>query len=130
MTSTAPKAPWILARSAQVAIAVAAVADAFRAAAVRDHYLRHTDASLHKSGFISMIFAYLMSLTIVLFLVWLARSRHNAQELSPGPRSRVGPGRSARGSYQWSTSLSLAGSSWTSGARALRHGRRSETRHW
>ncbi|MFF3875106.1 DUF4328 domain-containing protein [Streptomyces sp. NPDC001978] len=83
MTSTARKAPWILARSAQVAIAVAAVADAFRAAAVRDHYLHHTDASLHKSGFISMIFVYLMNLAVVLFLVWLARSRRNAQELSP-----------------------------------------------
>ena len=48
-----------------------------------DHYLRHTDASLRKSGFISMIFVYLMTLAIVLFLVWLARSRRNAQELSP-----------------------------------------------
>ncbi|MFJ9714314.1 DUF4328 domain-containing protein [Streptomyces sp. NPDC101234] len=84
MTSTARKAPWIVARSAQAVIAVAAVADAFRAAAVRDHYLRHTEASLHKSGFISMIFLYLMTLAIVLFLVWLARSRSNAQELSPG----------------------------------------------
>jgi hypothetical protein len=83
MTSTARKAPWILTRSAQAAIAAAAVADAFRAAAVRDHYLRHTDASLHKSGFISMIFLYVSALAIVLFLVWLARSRRNAQELSP-----------------------------------------------
>ncbi|MGW1159205.1 DUF4328 domain-containing protein [Streptomyces sp. NPDC002513] len=83
MTSTARKAPWILARSAQAAIVAAAVADAFRSAAVRDHYLHHTDASLHKSGFISMIFLYLMNLAIVLFLVWLARSRRNAQELSP-----------------------------------------------
>lgn len=83
MTSTARKGPRILARSAQAAIAAAAVADAFRAAAVRDHYLHHTDASLHKSGFISMIFLYLMTLAIVLFLVWLARSRRNAQELSP-----------------------------------------------
>ncbi|MDT0461525.1 DUF4328 domain-containing protein [Streptomyces gibsoniae] len=83
MTSTVRKAPWILARSAQAAIAAAAVADAFRAAAVRDHYLDHTAASLHESGFISMIFVYLMALAIVLFLVWLARSRRNAQELSP-----------------------------------------------
>ncbi|MFJ1805664.1 MULTISPECIES: DUF4328 domain-containing protein [unclassified Streptomyces] len=83
MTSTARKAPWILARFAQAAIAAAAVADVFRAAAVRDHYLRPTDASLHKSGFISMIFVNLMTLAIVLFLVWLARSRRNAQELSP-----------------------------------------------
>ncbi|MGV9567743.1 DUF4328 domain-containing protein [Streptomyces sp. NPDC003480] len=83
MTSTARKAPWILARSAQAAVAPAAVADALRAAAVRDHYLHPTDASLHKSGFISMIFLNLMTLAIVLFLVWLARSRRNAQELSP-----------------------------------------------
>ncbi|MFG2133849.1 DUF4328 domain-containing protein [Streptomyces sp. NPDC048751] len=59
------------------------MADVFRAAAVRDHYLRHTDVSLHQSGFISMIFLYLMTLAIVLFLVWLARARRNAQELSP-----------------------------------------------
>ncbi|MEV0481978.1 DUF4328 domain-containing protein [Streptomyces sp. NPDC050508] len=84
MTSTARKAPWILARSAQAAIAVAAVVDVFRAAAVRDHYLRPTDASLHTSGFIFMIFLYVMTLAIVLFLVWLARSRSNAQALSPG----------------------------------------------
>ncbi|GAA3885270.1 hypothetical protein MBT84_45800 [Streptomyces sp. MBT84] len=84
MTSNARKAPWILARSTQAAIAAAAVADAFRAPAVRDHYLHPTDASLHKSGFISMIFLYLMTLATALFLVWLARSRSNAQELSPG----------------------------------------------
>jgi hypothetical protein len=83
MTSTTRRAPRILARSAQAAIAAAAVADVFRATAVRDHYLRHTDESLHESGFISMIFIYLMTLAIVLFLVWLARSRRNAQELSP-----------------------------------------------
>ncbi|MGW0729398.1 DUF4328 domain-containing protein [Streptomyces mirabilis] len=83
MTNAARKAPWIRARSAQVAIAAAAVADTFRAAAVRDHNLHRTDESPHKSGFISMIFLYLMTLAIALFLVWLARSRRNAQELSP-----------------------------------------------
>jgi uncharacterized protein DUF4328 len=83
MTSTARKAPWIPARSAQAAIAATAVADAFRASALRDDYLEHTDASLSKSGFISMVFVYLMTLAVVLFLVWLARCRHNAQELSP-----------------------------------------------
>ncbi|WP_333737214.1 DUF4328 domain-containing protein [Streptomyces sp. IBSBF 2806] len=64
--------------------AAAAVADAFRAAAVRDHHLRPTDASLHRSGFVSMIFVYLMTLAVALFLGWLARSRGNAEELSPG----------------------------------------------
>lgn len=83
MTSTAHRASWILARCAQVAILVAAVADVFRAAAVRDHYLHGTDTSSHESGFVSMVFVYLMTLAIVLFLVWLARSRRNAQELSP-----------------------------------------------
>ncbi|NEC85310.1 DUF4328 domain-containing protein [Streptomyces sp. SID12501] len=83
MTSTARRTPWILARSAQAAIAAAAVVDAFRAVAVRDQYLHKSDASLHRSGFVSMVFLYLMTLTIVLFLVWLVRSRHNAQELSP-----------------------------------------------
>ncbi|MFE9776535.1 DUF4328 domain-containing protein [Streptomyces sp. NPDC005775] len=83
MTSTARKAPSLLALSAQAAIGAAAVADAFRAAAVRDHYLHPGDGPLHRSGFISMIFFYLMALAIVLFLVWLARVRGNAQELSP-----------------------------------------------
>ncbi|MFF5494311.1 DUF4328 domain-containing protein [Streptomyces aquilus] len=84
MTSTASKAPRIIARSAQAAIAAAAVADAFRAAAVRDHHLHPTDASLHRSGFTSMLFVYVMTLAIVLFLLWLTRSRRTAQELSPG----------------------------------------------
>ncbi|MFE9605813.1 DUF4328 domain-containing protein [Streptomyces hokutonensis] len=84
MTSSTPKTPWVLARSAQAAVATAAVADVFRAAAVRDHYLHRTEGSLHRSGSISMVFVYLMTVTIALFLVWLARARRNAQELSPG----------------------------------------------
>src|SRR3954471_15834471 len=83
MTSTARKAPWVLARFAQGAIAVAAAADVFRAAALRDHYLHPTDATLHTSGRNSMIFSYLMTVAVVLFLVWLARSRSNAHELDP-----------------------------------------------
>ncbi|MFJ3772821.1 DUF4328 domain-containing protein [Streptomyces sp. NPDC090075] len=84
MTTATRRAPRILARSAQAAIAVAAVADVFRAVALRDHSLRPTDGSLQRSGFVSMVFLYLMTLAIVLFLVWLARSRRTAQELSPG----------------------------------------------
>ena len=61
---------------------MSAVADVFRAAAVRDDHLHHTGAS--ESGFVSMVFVYLMTLTIVLFLVWLTQSRRNAQELTPG----------------------------------------------
>ncbi|WP_055530425.1 DUF4328 domain-containing protein [Streptomyces graminilatus] len=82
-TNTTGKAPWALARSAQATVAAAAVADAFRAVAVRDEYLHPSAASLHTSGFVSMVFAYLMTLTVVLFLVWLARARRNALELSP-----------------------------------------------
>jgi hypothetical protein len=70
------------------------------------------------SGFISMIFLYLMALAIVLFLVWLARSRRNAQELSPGASLPSRGWTMARGSYQWSTSSSQANSSSTSGAPA------------
>ncbi|MFF7171790.1 MULTISPECIES: DUF4328 domain-containing protein [Streptomyces] len=65
-----------------MALAAAAVADAFRAVAVRDHYLHPTVASLHRSGSVSMIFFDRVNLAIVLFLVWLARSRSAAQELS------------------------------------------------
>ncbi|WP_329250721.1 DUF4328 domain-containing protein [Streptomyces sp. NBC_01478] len=81
MTSTARKAPRLLVRSAQVAIAAAAVTDVFRAVAVRDRYVHDTDAS--ESGFVSMVFVYVTTLAIVLFLVWLAQARRNAQELSP-----------------------------------------------
>ncbi|MFF6825759.1 DUF4328 domain-containing protein [Streptomyces longwoodensis] len=55
----------------------------FRAAAVRDHVLHATAASQHRSGLVSMVFVDLMTVAVVLFLVWLARSRRNAQELSP-----------------------------------------------
>ncbi|NEB00489.1 DUF4328 domain-containing protein [Streptomyces sp. SID13726] len=83
MTSATRKAPWTVARSAQAAVVVATVADVLRAAAVRDDYLHRTEASLHSSGVISMVFVYLMTLAIVLFLVWLVRSRRIALELSP-----------------------------------------------
>ncbi|MGY5117893.1 DUF4328 domain-containing protein [Streptomyces sp. 900105755] len=83
MTSAARTAPRRLARAAQTAIAAAAVTDVFRMVALRDHYLHPTDASLRRSGLVSMVFVDLMTLTTVLFLVWLARSRRNAQELSP-----------------------------------------------
>lgn len=78
------KAPWLLARIAQGAIAAVAVSDVFRELAVRAHHLHPTDASLRKSGFTSMIFAYLMTVALVLFLVWLGRCRRNAEVLSPG----------------------------------------------
>ncbi|MFM9567894.1 DUF4328 domain-containing protein [Streptomyces turgidiscabies] len=83
MTSVTSRTPWVLARSAQAATGVAALADVFRAVAVRDLHLRDTGATDHKSAFASMVFLYAMTLAIVLFLVWLARSRRNAQQLSP-----------------------------------------------
>lgn len=83
MTSAARTTPRFLARSAQALIAAAAVADVFRAVAVRDRYLHPTAASLNRSGLVSMIFVNLMTLATVLFLVWLARSRRNALALSP-----------------------------------------------
>ncbi|MFE2530962.1 DUF4328 domain-containing protein [Streptomyces sp. NPDC059371] len=79
---TARKAPLTLARCAQAAIAVATVADVFRAVALRDHRLHPLDAS-KDSGSVSRVFVDLMALAIVLFLVWLARTRRNAELLSP-----------------------------------------------
>ncbi|MFF3413559.1 DUF4328 domain-containing protein [Streptomyces sp. NPDC002698] len=80
MTSTALKAPRTLARCAQTAIGVAAVADVFRAVALREHHLHPSDAS---SETVSRVFVYLMTLAIVPFLAWLARARRNAESLSP-----------------------------------------------
>ncbi|MFI0968131.1 DUF4328 domain-containing protein [Streptomyces sp. NPDC021080] len=82
MASTARKAPGTLARCAQTAIGVAAVADVFRATALRNHRLHPFDPSL-ESGDVSRVSANLMILAIVLFLVWLAAARNNAQLLSP-----------------------------------------------
>ena len=63
---------------------MAAVADVFRSVAVRAHRLHPTDASLSRSGFASMVFVYLTTAAIALFLVWFSRCRRNAQVLSPG----------------------------------------------
>jgi len=52
--------------------ASASAADMLRAAAVRDRYLGPTDASLHRSGFNSMVFVCLMTPAIVLLLVRLS----------------------------------------------------------
>ncbi|MHC5904798.1 DUF4328 domain-containing protein [Streptomyces sp. S6] len=79
-SSRTASAPWALARCTQAAIAVAAVADGFAATVARDRYLHPTDAP---AGFASMVFVYLMTLAIVLFLVWLDRSWRNARALSP-----------------------------------------------
>ncbi|MEU8792282.1 DUF4328 domain-containing protein [Streptomyces sp. NPDC048643] len=75
-------APWILARCAQGAIAVAAVADVFRATAYRTRAAHPTAANQDTSGTTSMVFGYLMLAAVVLFLVWFDQSRHNAQVIS------------------------------------------------
>ncbi|MEU4097035.1 DUF4328 domain-containing protein [Streptomyces sp. NPDC026673] len=83
MSSKPPKSPLLLARCAQTAIAVAAILDVFRAVELRDDFLHPTQQTLHTSGMVSMVFPYAMMLAIVLFLVWLARARHNARALTP-----------------------------------------------
>ncbi|MFF4360793.1 DUF4328 domain-containing protein [Streptomyces sp. NPDC001604] len=83
-------APWLLARFAQAAIVAAAVADVFRALALRAHQLHPTNASLNRFGFRSMVFVNLMTAAAVLFLVWFSRCRRNARVLSPGAASEPG----------------------------------------
>lgn len=82
MTGPTVEAPWILARCAQGAIAVAAVADVFRATAYRARVLQDTAANQDTSGTTSMVFTYVMLGAAVLFLVWFDQSRHNAQVIS------------------------------------------------
>ncbi|MEV6740849.1 DUF4328 domain-containing protein [Streptomyces sp. NPDC051104] len=82
MTSPEAKSPRLQAGFAQAAIAVAALADVYRAMAVRDHVVHPTDASLKESGFASMVFVYVMAVAAVFFLVWLGRCRRNAQILT------------------------------------------------
>jgi hypothetical protein len=90
VTSSVSKAPWLSARLAQGAIATAAAADVFRGVVLRAHRLHPTEASLSRSGFASMVFVYLMTAAVVLFLVWFSRCRRNAQVLTPGPPAGSG----------------------------------------
>ncbi|WP_031161199.1 DUF4328 domain-containing protein [Streptomyces durhamensis] len=92
MTGSAARAPWLFARSARFAVAAAAGAELIRALKVRAHLLRPSTASASESGRVSMIYAYVMTAAIVLFPVWFARCRADAEFLSPG---RV------RGSAAW-----------------------------
>ena len=85
VSSPIAKAPWPIARSAQAAVAAAAVAEVFRAVTVRAHRLHPQDTSLSASGRTSMVSAYVMTVAAVLFLVWFTRCRRNAQLLSPEP---------------------------------------------
>lgn len=87
MTAPPRKAPRLLARAAQTAIAAAAVADVFRALEFREHTVPHLvsqqDEAPQDSVLGTQIFIWLMTLSTVLFLVWLARARRNARESSP-----------------------------------------------
>ncbi|GGX93291.1 hypothetical protein [Streptomyces fructofermentans] len=82
------KAPWILARFAQAAIAVVAVADVLRVMAVRDHYPQNTGASQRTSALASTVFVNLMALAIVLFLAWLDRAGRGLRAAGVGSRLR------------------------------------------
>ena len=92
MTTTDPsgqgrptgRAPWLLARCAQVAIAAAAGASAYRAVALRARRLHPTEASTHTSALASMVLVYVMTAAAVLFLVWFGRCRRNARLITPG----------------------------------------------
>ncbi|WP_369241589.1 DUF4328 domain-containing protein [Streptomyces sp. R21] len=96
MTGSVSKAPWLLARFAQAAIGVAAVADMFRVVTLRAQHLHPTDASLRsRFGFASMVFVYLMTAAVVLFLVWFSRCRRNAHALSAGALGHGAGGGSA-----------------------------------
>ncbi|MEU6344079.1 DUF4328 domain-containing protein [Streptomyces sp. NPDC046977] len=87
MTAPPRKAPRPLARAAQTAIAAAAVADVFRALEFREHtvpdLVSQQDEAPHDPILGTQIFFWLMTLSAVLFLVWLARARRNALHLSP-----------------------------------------------
>lgn len=83
MTGPTVKAPWPLARSAQAAVAAAALVEVYRGVTVRAHHLHPEDTSLSASGRASMVSVYVMTLAVVLFLVWFTRCRRNAQLLSP-----------------------------------------------
>jgi hypothetical protein len=85
VSAAAVKAPWPLARSAQVAVAVAALVDVYRALTLRAHQLDPQGTPLSVSGRVSMAYVYVSMATVVLFLVWFSRCRRNARLLSPKP---------------------------------------------
>ncbi|MQY36422.1 hypothetical protein SRB17_44230 [Streptomyces sp. RB17] len=84
MTDSAAKAPWFLARCAQFAVAAAAGGELVRALTGRAHLLHPATTTASDFGRVSMIFVNVMTATIVLFLLWFARCRRNAELISPG----------------------------------------------
>ncbi|MGW1003774.1 DUF4328 domain-containing protein [Streptomyces sp. NPDC002520] len=85
MSTASVKAPWSLARSAQVAVAVTALADVYRAVTLRAHQLDPQQTPLSASGRASMLYVNASLATVVLFLLWFSRCRRNARLLSPKP---------------------------------------------
>ncbi|MFJ9906245.1 DUF4328 domain-containing protein [Streptomyces sp. NPDC101152] len=82
--SAAPKSPRLLARSAQGAIAVAAVVEVIRAATLRASRLDPAGTSPNTAGLVSMVSVDAMTLATALFLVWFHRCRRNARVITPG----------------------------------------------
>ncbi|MFI9650583.1 DUF4328 domain-containing protein [Streptomyces sp. NPDC052040] len=77
--------PWLLARFAQGAIAVATVAGVVQGVVgQRDRHPGSTDASVSASGLASMVLVYAMTAAAVLFLIWFSRARRTALLLSTG----------------------------------------------
>ncbi|MEU5539290.1 DUF4328 domain-containing protein [Streptomyces sp. NPDC020362] len=85
MSASIAKAPWPLARSAQAAVAAAAVVDVYRVVTMRAYHLHPQDTSSSAYATASTVSVYTMTAAVVLFLVWFARCRRNAQLLSPTP---------------------------------------------
>ncbi|MEV6115349.1 DUF4328 domain-containing protein [Streptomyces sp. NPDC052109] len=97
MTGSVVRAPWFLARCAQLAVPAAAGAELVRALKVRAHLLHPSTSTAAESARVSMLFVNVMTATVVLFLLWFARCRRNAEVLSPG---RV-PGSAAWAVLAW-----------------------------
>ncbi|MEU2714382.1 DUF4328 domain-containing protein [Streptomyces sp. NPDC007205] len=92
MTGSTAQAPWFLARCTQFAVPATAGAGVVRALKVRAHLLHPSTTTASESARVSMIVAYLGTAAAVLFLLWFARCRRNAELLSPG---------TVRGSAAW-----------------------------
>lgn len=84
------RAPWLLARLAQAAIAVAAAVEVYRATTQRARLLHPESTSASDFGFASMVSVYATTLAAVLFLVWFSRSRRAARAISPEAQLATG----------------------------------------
>lgn len=84
MPGSTTNAPWGLARSAQLAVAAAASTELFWALAHRARLLHPAITPATDLVLATRINVYVKPAAIVLFLVWFARCRRNADLLSPG----------------------------------------------